>query len=101
MTSVGYAVPPGGCNDLHQELLFWDDHSLACRLHLLFHGTFFSTVIWYFGEHQMSAQLHSGEPLPVVAQWHGLYPQVINVAYHSGDHSDNDHFDHFQRKHKL
>ena len=44
----------------------------------------------------MFAQLHYGEPLPVVAQGRGLYPQVINVACHSVYHSDNDNFNHFQ-----
>jgi len=68
MTFFGYAVAPGGCTGLQQELLLWDNHSLACLLHLLFSRTLFSTVTWYFDEHQMFAQLHSGEALPVVAQ---------------------------------
>ena len=59
---------------------------LAWLSHLLFHGALFSIVIWYTGEHQMFVQLHSGEPLPVVAQWHMLYPQVINVAALTTDH---------------
>ena len=39
--------------------------------------------------------------LPVFAQWHGLYPQVTNVACHCMDHGNNDHCDQCQSKKKL
>ena len=36
--------------------------------------------------------------LPVFAQWHGLDPQVTNVACHCVDHGNNDHCDQCQSK---
>ena len=37
--------------------------------------------------------------LPVFAEWHGLYPQVTNVAAcHCMDHGNNDHCDQCQSK---
>ena len=39
--------------------------------------------------------------LPVFAQWHGLYPQVTNVACHCMGHGNNDHCDQCQSKKNL